>query len=180
MSRRLRKILPGILLVTAMPCSSLAATGNVNVQVNIDGLSELILSANTAQWHHINYNPPGTTTINSSPWIPTGLSNFCNCYSDIFTGVNPPIPQNASNFDITKNDGRGAVTIVQIPSASNDYKLIVRFDDDSQGGSDDYDVLLTYQYPDIQPIPTLSEWAQILLALSLMGMAGWYWQRRAS
>ena len=30
------------------------------------------------------------------------------------------------------------------------------------------------------PIPTLSEWAQILLALSLMGMAGWYWQRRAS
>lgn len=29
-------------------------------------------------------------------------------------------------------------------------------------------------------IPTLSEWAQILLALSLMGMAGWYWQRRAS
>ena len=34
--------------------------------------------------------------------------------------------------------------------------------------------------PPIQPIPTLSEWAQILLALSLMGMAGWYWQRRAS
>lgn len=30
------------------------------------------------------------------------------------------------------------------------------------------------------PIPTLTEWAQILLALSLMGMAGWYWQRRAS
>lgn len=30
------------------------------------------------------------------------------------------------------------------------------------------------------PIPTLSEWAQILLALFLMGMAGWYWQRRAS
>ena len=30
------------------------------------------------------------------------------------------------------------------------------------------------------PIPTLSEWAQILLALSLMGMAGWYWQRKAS
>jgi hypothetical protein len=30
------------------------------------------------------------------------------------------------------------------------------------------------------PIPTLSEWAQILLALSLMGMAGWYWQRRSS
>ncbi len=29
-------------------------------------------------------------------------------------------------------------------------------------------------------VPTLSEWAQILLALSLMGMAGWYWQRRAS
>ena len=30
------------------------------------------------------------------------------------------------------------------------------------------------------PIPTLSEWAQILLALSLMCMAGWYWQRRES
>ena len=32
----------------------------------------------------------------------------------------------------------------------------------------------------VTPIPTLSEWAQILLALSLMGMAGWYWHRRAS
>ncbi len=30
------------------------------------------------------------------------------------------------------------------------------------------------------PIPTLSEWAQILLALSLMAMAGWYWKKRAS
>ena len=33
---------------------------------------------------------------------------------------------------------------------------------------------------DPTPIPTLSEWAQILLALSLMGMAGWYWHGRAS
>ena len=34
--------------------------------------------------------------------------------------------------------------------------------------------------PSPTSIPTLSEWAQILLALSLLGMAGWYWQRRAS
>ena len=42
-----------------------------------------------------------------------------------------------------------------------------------------FPVSLAFPQP-IQPIPTLSEWAQILLALSLMGMAGWYWQRRAS
>ncbi len=42
--------------------------------------------------------------------------------------------------------------------------------------------LLTVGAPTPAPtsIPTLSEWAQILLALSLMGMAGWYWQRRSS
>jgi len=34
--------------------------------------------------------------------------------------------------------------------------------------------------PEATPIPTLSEWAKILLALSLMGMAGWHWQRRPS
>ncbi len=33
--------------------------------------------------------------------------------------------------------------------------------------------------PTPTPIPTLSEWAQILLALALMGMAGWYWQGRS-
>ena len=40
------------------------------------------------------------------------------------------------------------------------------------------DISLSVETP--TPIPTLSEWAQILLALSLMGIAGWYWQRRAS
>ena len=39
---------------------------------------------------------------------------------------------------------------------------------------------LNFEYTTPTPIPTLSEWAQILLVLSLMGMAGWYWQRRTS
>lgn len=33
---------------------------------------------------------------------------------------------------------------------------------------------------DPTPIPTLAEWAKILLALSMIGMARWYWMRRVS
>lgn len=146
----------GVLFFSALllfsPPPVMAATGSVRVIVSIDGLSDLFLSGNTAQWHHLQYTPPQETLINGASWVPTGLSSFCDCLSDVFTGVAPAIPQTATNFGVTWS-GRGTVTLEELPSSLNSYRLRVRFDDVAPGGADLYNALITYDYPD--PIPVM-------------------------
>lgn len=165
-------------LCATMSAGAVAATGSVRVQASIDGLSELILRDNTAQWYHIEYSPPGQTLLNGIGWTPTGLSSFCNCLSDVFAGVAPAIPQDATNFSVLKSSGRGEVTLVELPSSANSFTLRVRFDDVAPGGADNYDVTVRYDYsstpppaPAAQPIPTLGAWGLGLLGLSLAGLA---------
>jgi len=155
-------------VMVALPTASWAGTGSVRVEVNIDGVSDLVLSGSTAQWYHLSYDPPGVTTINGASWAPSGLSNGCNCYSDVFDGVVPAIPQSATGFAVTVDDGRGDVMIQQLPSSANGYRLIVRFDDGPQGGADEYDVTIDYEYAD--PVPARSAVHLGLLALLVAGL----------
>ena len=173
--RRIPLCFLGICLLAMLAPPAIAGTGSVRVEVTIDGVSELILGGNTAQWWHLNYDPPGTTTINGVSWTPTGLSNGCSCLSDVFTGVAPAIPLNATNFAVTVSDGRGVVSIQQYPSSGNGYKLYVRFDDGSQGGADFYDVTINYQYAD--PVPMLP-WPTLVFVVLLLGVVGGWALRR--
>ncbi len=161
----------GVLLVGALLVFSsspvLAETGSVRVIVNIDGLSDLLLSGNTAQWHHLQYSPPQETLLNGVSWVPTGLSGFCNCLSDVFGGVTPAIPQTATNFGVTWS-GRGTVTLEQLPSALNSYRLRVRFDDLAPGGADLYNALITFEYP--APVPVMGGQSLALLMVLLLGL----------
>lgn len=167
MRRRIGGILLfGALLVCA-PQAAAAATGSVRVIVSIDGLSDLRLSGNTAQWHHLQWSPPQVTQLNGVSWTPTGLSGFCNCLSDLFAGVAPAIPQTATNFGVTWT-GRGLVTLPELPSALNGYLLRVRFDDATQGGADLYNALITYDYPD--PVPTMSGTGLVVLSVLLLAL----------
>lgn len=171
----------GILLLIALlvfvPATAVAADGSVRVIVTIDGLSDLLLAGNTAQWHHLEYSPPEETVLNGVSWTPTGLSSFCNCLSDVFDGVAPAIPQNATNFSVAWS-GRGTVTIEELPAAANGYRLRVRFDDVAPGGADEYDALISYQYA--EPIPATSPRGTILLAVLLIGVAVFALLRRLS
>jgi len=167
MKQRTAHILLFGALLAFLPATVTAATGSVRVIVTIDGLSDLLLSGNSAQWHHIEYSPPETTVINGVSWTPTGLSSFCNCLSDIFSGVEPPIPQSARDFSVTWS-GRGTVSLEELPSASNGFRLRVRFDDVAPGGADEYDALISYQYA--EPIPMISRRSMGLLSLLLIAL----------
>ena len=176
MRRRIVGTLLFIALLSTLPTLAIAASGSVRVLVRIDGLSDLLLSGNTAQWNHLQYSPPGVTSLNGVSWTPTGLSSFCNCLSDVFSGVAPAIPHNATGFSVTWT-GRGTVTLEELPTPGNGYRLRARFDDLGPGGADDYDALISYQYPDA--IPALSPWGMIGLSFLLAGGALYYLRRRA-
>jgi hypothetical protein len=175
MRRQIVGILLFVGLLLTLPTAATAASGSVHVVVRIDGLSDLLLSGNTAQWRHLQYDPPGVTQINGVSWTPSGLSTACSCLSDMFTGVAPAIPQNATGFSVTWT-GRGTVTLEELPTAANDYRLRARFDDLGPGGADDYDALISYQSPD--PIPALSPWGMIGLSFLLAGGALYFLRRR--
>jgi hypothetical protein len=53
------------------------------------------------------------------------------------------LPDSSVPVSVDKRHGRGRVTIVQTPSASNDYTAVVRIDDD-KGGADDYEIELRW------------------------------------
>ncbi len=176
MTRRIVGTLLSIALLSTLPTVATAASGSIRVIVRIDGLSDVLLSGNTAQWNHLQYDPPGVTLLNGVSWTPTGLSSSCNCLSDVFTGVVPAIPQNATGFSVTWT-GRGTVTLEELPTPANGYRLRARFDDLGPPGADNYDALISYQYADA--IPALSPWGTIGLSFLLAGGALYFLRRSA-
>jgi hypothetical protein len=129
----------------------------ITIEASIDGRSRLILRENTAQWHHLEFAAPGRlnganlpTRFNDSVvWLPiwpdqpTIENRDCNCRSDVFTGVTPAIPHQAVE---ARFNGRNGGTVVQSPSASNDFTLILEFND-TAGAAASYIVSLDWQSP---------------------------------
>jgi len=122
--------------------------GLIRVQALVDGRSQLVLQGDTAQWHHFDFAAPGRlgfgnapTTIDGIDWypqwpdIPDAENRECHCFSDVFTGVNPPLPQTDVVVSLISVRARGSVSIVQPPNAQNGSTLIVEFDDNPQPGA---------------------------------------------
>lgn len=136
----------------------------IEIRADIDGRSQLILRGNTAQWHHFDFAAPGRqlftnfpTTINGVDWfpvwpdVPNAENRFCNCFSDVFTGVVPPLPAQPIEvglqiLSVVRHDApgepAGTVAIVQFPTPENNFTIIVEFDDNPQFGSAFYHVRL--------------------------------------
>ena len=140
---------------------SQAQEGNITIKAHIDGKSRLILQGNTAQWSHIGGGAaaPGRhefrnlpTIINDVEWFPTwpdipdAENRDCECFSDIFEGVDPALSSNSANYELEEVQAQRPVTIFQSPEAENDYTLIIEFNDVA-GGSDDYEVILKLDSP---------------------------------
>jgi hypothetical protein len=126
-------------------------TETIRVEALIDGRSHLILRANTAQWYHLDWAAPGRhqfrnepTIINGVEWfpewpdIPTPENRNCYCYSDIYDCVVPPLPLGEVPITLRRIQSRHITTITQFPNGSNDYTLIIEFNDNFPPSSDWY------------------------------------------
>jgi hypothetical protein len=105
------------------------------------------------------------TTINGVDWypiwpdVPDAENRDCHCFSDVFAGVLPALPAQPMEIELqvlsvvrvdSPEEPAGTVTIVQFPTAENDFTAIVEFDDNPLGGPAFYDVRLR-----IQPLPVI-------------------------
>lgn len=149
-------------LVSALPglVVSLQAAAVLKVGAEVDGLSRLVVQTNRVYWDHILYTKPGLyttnlpTLLNGYPWFPNWptanhgtpeLSLPLEAYS-VFT---------TNQIVLTQNAGNGTVSIVQQPSPTNDFTLIVQFDDVTPGGASGYEVTLQGVATIIPPSATI-------------------------
>jgi hypothetical protein len=110
----------------------------LSVRARIDGLSRLLIQGNTVHWYHVAAAAPGRwipapTYINGVEWnpdwpdVPDSGNRDCQCSSSSYQGIPAIIEYPPVILEIIQ--ARGKVAIVQQPSQSNDYTLIVEFDD---------------------------------------------------
>ena len=110
----------------------------LSIRARIDGLSRLIIQENTVHWFHVSAAAPGRwipapTFINEVAWnpdwpdVPDSQNRDCGCSSSSYQGI--PSIARYPPIILEIIQARGKVAIVQQPSQSNDYTLIVEFDD---------------------------------------------------
>lgn len=123
----------------------------------IDGVSYLVIHGNQAHWYHEAFAAPGrhlfvdypTFFMNKAwypawPDLPDAENRDCNCDSSTYTGV-PALAAVEQTVTLSVITARNGASIYQQPTASNDYTLIVLFDDGPPGGAAWYKVGLTYK-----------------------------------
>lgn len=159
----------------------------LNVRAYIDGRSLLIVRKNLVQWHHLDWAAPGRhefvnlpTIINGIEWypqwpdVPDAENRWCNCYSSTYKGLEPALPQRNMTIQLSVIEGRHSVSIAQYPTASNDYTVIIDFDNDPVGGASWYECELTVTVPQV---PTMTLWGGVAMTV-VLGLLVVYMVRR--
>jgi hypothetical protein len=91
------------------------------------------------------------TIINGVKWVPTWEDSdvspevrLAKSKSDTFNQVEPVVAAAAMVVTLEKIRCRENASVVQQPSAENDFTTIVEFDDSRTGGADWYELKLTF------------------------------------
>ena len=145
---------------TLTPTPTSLPPGTISIRASIDGRSRLIIQGNAIGWQHFDAAAPGRegvapsgsnpilpTYVNGAEWypdwpdVPDPENRDCGgCLSSILS-PDPPLPPMA-NFVGMEETGygcRGTCEVVEAPTAGNDFKLVVEFNDDPQPGSSWYE-----------------------------------------
>jgi len=176
---------------TAPPANSL-----LGISAVIDGQSQLIVTSNSLQWHHLSFIIPGESAfypvqnnptiisltvggnsiLNNFNWFPTWPGAVPNGdghirgdrYSSILNLQTNIDLADVSSFYLNPITSRGVTSIAQLPDSSNGQTLIIDFNDAPIGASDLYEAQLSYQVPAV-PIPAAA-WL-MFSGLAAMGAA---------
>lgn len=126
----------------------------IQVDAYIDDLSRLYIQGESVVWRHYWWWAPGQhgsnnypTYLNGFSWLPLWQGNpfFCNgCYSSEFIGIpglyDEPLQTYTSQLIATSLTLGGSpvtrqstISIFQMPSATNNYTLVVEFHDPEAG-----------------------------------------------
>ena len=140
----------------------------LRIRNEIDGRSSMEIGTYDATYTHHDYAAPGrhftfgeddpssqparATWLQDAEWYPEwpseGENRDCGCSSSTFFSQPPDgvlVPFADADITMEVLEGRGEVTILEEPSAANDYRLTIEWDDNPQGGPAWYEVEITFE-----------------------------------
>ena len=108
--------------------------------------------------------------MNQVEWYPVwpqeAIGPDVEAYSAVYSGLTPPLPADGLPVTLTVITARGAVSVIEQPSASNNYTFVLEFNDVPIGSAAWYEVQL--DIPEV-PVPPTA----LLLGTGLLGLAVW-------
>ena len=97
-------------------------SGTVAWSGTVDGVDEVVISGSSASVRHVSGASP----------------------REVKASFSAPVPRSPVSVALISANGRGAISVVQQPSAANGYTTIVRVDDSSKGGDKHYEFTLRW------------------------------------
>jgi hypothetical protein len=134
----------------------------LRVRVHVDGVSEIMVNPNSLTIHHFTGAAPGQlgvladatsaeprpTIINGERWLPSwpaeGENPDCNCDSDQFHAPETTLIPESADYQLRTLQARGGMDARTVPSAENDWTVIIRLDDSKYEGAGWYEFELIY------------------------------------
>lgn len=151
---------------------------DLTISADIDGRDILVLNGDM-YWNHYDFaavgrhygkNEPtyitevvdGVTTLNNYAWVPAWPSDAPDevryqATSSTFTGLAPGLPSQDMDVQFTALQARSSLTMLQYPSSTNNYTIMLDFNDDPVGSDAWYTAQLKIFYSTpVVPPPVLS------------------------
>ena len=173
---------------TPTPTPQPPAENELRIRSLIDGRTQLVVRGDELHWHHLDYAAPGLhglvnepTFVNQRRWIPQwpeqGGNCFCDCDSSSFdfSPPGPALPLRELMVELEIISGRGGIQVIQQPDPTNDFTLVVGFDDNAWGGPDWYEAVMRWMTdptPSPSPTPTPAPTPDLLFEDDFNGPAG--------
>jgi hypothetical protein len=170
----------GVLLLIAAAPVARAEIITYDFRALIDGRDQLHIKGNTLQWHHIMHAAVGRHGGNNFPttiwstldgvvqmdgveWIPEWPDPPPNeiryeAWSSVFSDLTPPSPMTDMVVTLRIKDARQSLSILQHPTADNEYTTILDFSDTSQPGSAWYEGGVAIEYTAVPEPACLTLW----------------------
>lgn len=117
-----------------------AGPKTVTFKAYVDGVDVVKLSGKNLWIEHLFDQLPSKMSINGKKWNPVWDKNTSANY-ELHRAFNP---SNADNVKLTKLIGRGAVLIMEKPTAENGETLAIRVDDGGIAGADWYEFTVSW------------------------------------
>ncbi|HKQ76437.1 MAG TPA: BON domain-containing protein, partial [Blastocatellia bacterium] len=97
-------------------------SGTIAWSGTVDGVDEVVISGSSASVRHVIGAPP----------------------REVKASFSAPVPRSPVSVALISANGRGLISVIQQPSATNGYTAIVRIDDSAKGGDKRYEFTLRW------------------------------------
>jgi hypothetical protein len=127
-------------LLIVWPLYFFAGVKKMTFKASVDGTDVVKLRGNNIWIEHQSWKLPGRITVNGKKWAPQWNGSTSAQYS-LGWGFNH---RRAANIKLTKEIGRGTITILDLPNPGNQETLSIQLDDSDFGGADWYQFVVSW------------------------------------